>query len=158
MLGSAEGFMEDVGLNLRSAFRDVVLAHGVLNTAQRPCGAKLSVPHAWALLELCAASEPMTVSALADRLSIDRTNVSRLCVRMERLNELERSVDPADRRVTRLALTPHGRRVADHNDQRSGAHFERLCADLGDHAEAVIAAFERFSAAATRAKQEDDHG
>ena len=154
-----EGEMSDGGIELRRAFREVVLSHGMLNTARRPCGAKLSVPHAWALLELREVDGPMTVSELANRLSIDRTNVSRLCARMERLKELERTVDPTDRRATRLLLTAHGQRVAEHVNDRSAAHYGRLSEDLGAHAEAVISAFEQFATAAIRAKEgiEDEY-
>lgn len=49
-----------------------------------------SIPHAYALLELLHHGEPMTVSELAAHLAIDRTNVSRLCARMEEAGQLAR--------------------------------------------------------------------
>ena len=70
---------------LRDALRRLMVEHGALDDSCRPCGAALSLPHAHALLELLVAPGPVTVSQLAQRLRIDRTNVSRLCARMEAL-------------------------------------------------------------------------
>ncbi|MCP4504393.1 MAG: MarR family transcriptional regulator [Deltaproteobacteria bacterium] len=38
------------------------------------------------------------MAQLAEKLAIDRTNVSRLCQRMERAGELTRAVHPQDAR------------------------------------------------------------
>lgn len=92
------------------------------------------MPHAWALLELQQAGE-LTVTALAQRLNVDRTNVSRLCARMEALGEVERRPCPSDGRALRLHLTRKGRNVAQRVDAASHRHFEavagRVTAPLG---------------------------
>ncbi len=95
------------------------------------------MPHAYALIELLGA-EPMTVSALSARLSIDRTNVSRLCARMEARGELERSTHPTDKRAWLVRLTEHGLHVARAVDTSSAAHFERVLARLAPEAATIV--------------------
>jgi DNA-binding MarR family transcriptional regulator len=89
-----------------------MVEHGALDEASRPCGVPLSLPHAHALLELQAHQAPMSVSELATRLRIDRTNVSRLCQRMEEQGELLRGMDREDGRVRTLRLTAQGEEAA----------------------------------------------
>lgn len=113
---------------LRDALRAIFVAHGAMETARRPCGAALSMPHAHALLTLSAG--PLSVSALTERMGIDQSNVSRLCARMEALGELERAVDPSDRRARRLVLTQRGQRVAAVIDASSAAHFDAVLSNL----------------------------
>lgn len=114
---------------LREATRALLLAYGAFDEVRRPCGAPLSTPHAYALIELLNQG-PMSVAALAARLNIDRTNVSRLCMKMEDAGELIRAFDAQDRRVRRLCLTPEGERAARHIDGLSVAHFERVLGAL----------------------------
>lgn len=130
---------------LRDAVRHLVVAHGVLEEARRPCGTPLSVPHAYALLELLHHGEPMTVSELATKLAIDRTNVSRLCARMEEAGDLERAAHPDDGRARALRLTAKGRKVARSVDGQSAVHFGRLAKRLGGDVGDVVSALNRLS-------------
>ncbi len=138
---------------LRDALRRLILAHGTLREATRPCGARLTLPHAYALLELLHA-QPMSVSALSARLSIDRSNVSRLCARMEQSGELTRQVHAEDKRATVLRLTPRGRALAEHVDATSAAHFARLAKSLEGQTQSVIDALETLTTA--MAKDHED--
>lgn len=113
---------------LREATRALLLAYGAFDDVRRPCGTTLSTPHAYALIELLQG--PMSVAALAARLNIDRTNVSRLCMKMEDAGELIRAPDAQDRRVKRLRLTPQGERAARNIDGLSVAHFARVLETL----------------------------
>lgn len=110
-----------LGRALRDAVRQLIVAHGTLDAAKRPCGTPLPVPHAWALLELLAHG-PLTVGSLAARLNIDRTNVSRLCARMVQRGEVVRAPHPHDRRARLIELT----------DADSAAHFQEISARLAD--------------------------
>jgi DNA-binding MarR family transcriptional regulator len=110
---------------LRDAVRYLVVAHGALDNTHRPCGVRRPMAHAWALLELHQ-SGPMTVTALAARLHIDRTNVSRLCGRMAALGEVERAVHPDDARARLVVLTADGRRAAAEVDASSAGHFDAV--------------------------------
>lgn len=138
---------------LRDALRRLMVEHGALDDTCRPCGAALSLPHAHALLELLVAPRPVTVSQLAQRLRIDRTNVSRLCARMEALGQLERSRDPQDGRAWALSLTRSGRSQAEKVDRASLAHFRALAGSLEAELPRVVRALDRLRAAIHATRQ-----
>lgn len=129
---------DDTARQLRDAVRRLVVAHGALEEARRPCGTPLSMPHAYALLELVYRKQPMTVSELAATLAIDRTNVSRLCARMEQDGELVRRPHPDDRRAVALHLTTAGKKLARTVDRTSAHHFADLVERLGDTTDEVV--------------------
>ncbi|MCL2543611.1 MAG: MarR family transcriptional regulator [Nocardioidaceae bacterium] len=60
---------------------------------------------------------PTSMRDLALRLTTDKANLSGAVDDLEGLGLVERSVDPDDRRVRRLALTPAGRKVARRAEQ-----------------------------------------
>jgi putative acetyltransferase len=131
---------------LRETTRRLIIAFGALDDARRPCGTPLPTPHAWALLELRARG-PLTVTDLASHLRIDRTNVSRLCARMEKLGELERRAHPHDRRARLVQLTPTGEELARRVDRASTAHFQRVLDQLDANPTAVIESLLALAAA-----------
>lgn len=138
---------------LRDSLRRLFVAHGCLDDATRPCGTPVAMPHAHALLELMSAREGLRVTQLADRLSIDRTNVSRLCKRMEDAGELVREVDPEDARARRLVLTDDGQSLAERIDTASAAYFEDISTQLGDQLDGVVDALELLRDALSGAAQ-----
>jgi DNA-binding MarR family transcriptional regulator len=149
--------MPDPARALRDAFRRLLVAHDTLDDTRRPCGAALSLPHAHALLVLREARGAMTISELASELSIDRTNVSRLCARMEELGELQRLPNPADGRSSVLCLTARGQDLASHIDRTSAEHFGRVAQGLGPAAPEVLDALERLvQALETTPRRTDD--
>ncbi len=84
----------------------------------------------WCVLVLLYHRQAETISEVAAAFPIDQAAASRLVARLESKDLLVRTADPADRRSTRLALTPEGRRLtpelaaaADANDQ---AYFGAL--------------------------------
>ena len=70
----------------------------------------LSLKHNWALHAL---DEPMSMSALADRMGIDASYVTTIADQLEERGLIERRPHPTDRRVKSLALTAEGRRLRD---------------------------------------------
>lgn len=68
----------------------------------------LSLKHNWALHAL---DEPLSMSALADRLGIDASYVTTIADQLEEKGLIERRPHPTDRRIKSLALTPEGRRL-----------------------------------------------
>ena len=68
----------------------------------------LTLKHNWALHAL---DEPMSMSALADRLGIDASYVTTIADQLEERGLIERRPHPTDRRIKSLALTAEGRRV-----------------------------------------------
>ena len=114
----------------------------------------MSLPHAHALLELLDTGKPMTISGLAEKLAIDRTNVSRLCARMEDAGELARLAHPEDGRARALHLTAHGKKLARSVDDSSSRHFTGLAKALGGSTGRVIESLELLEQA--MALNEDD--
>ena len=68
----------------------------------------LSLKHNWALHAL---DEPMSTSALADRLGIDASDVTVIADQLEERGLIERQPHATDRRTKSLALTAEGRRL-----------------------------------------------
>ncbi len=143
---------------LRDRFRRLMVAQGVFNRVVRPCGVALSLPHAHALLELYSSSEPMTVTELATSLQIDRTNVSRLCQRMEELEELKRVQGSRDRRARMLQLTERGEALAAHVDRSSTTHFGAVVEILGEATEEVLVALAKLEQAFRDVSQTNEKG
>lgn len=140
---------------LRDALRGLLVAHGALETSRRPCGTELSIPHVHALLELARHRSPVTVSELAARLDIDRTNVSRLCARMEEAGDLERLTDPADGRARALRLTARGKKRAAEVDRASARHFARIGERLGARTDGIVGALELLERTMSSLKDEE---
>ncbi len=69
----------------------------------------MSMAKQGALTELAAASEPLTLSQLAARLSCVRSNMTQLVDRLEADGLVKRLDDPSDRRSVRAELTALGR-------------------------------------------------
>ena len=138
--------MVDKARQLREAFRALLLAQRTLNDMQRPCGTALPLPHAYALLELLHSDTQMTVTELAATLNIDRTNVSRLCARMESAGELTRRLSSGDGRARALELTEKGKALARHVDSASAEHFDRLLVRLGEDGDSILEALHRLTA------------
>lgn len=141
---------DETARSLREAVRALVLAHGVLEDAKRPCGTPISVSHAYALLELLQHGAPMTVTELAQRLMIDRSNVSRLTERMQRAGDLVRADSLDDARARSLSLTPQGKRLARRVDRASLVHFSEIGAHLSVPPEQIVDALKALESAITR--------
>ncbi|MDH3594217.1 MAG: MarR family transcriptional regulator [Rhodospirillales bacterium] len=58
-------------------------------------------------------SPGLTQQEIADRLLVARSNVSMLLSSMEKSGLLERTKDENDRRIRRIFLTPHGRKIVE---------------------------------------------
>jgi len=70
---------------------------------------------------------PLTLSALAAAEQVRPPTITRLVQQLERDGLLERLPDPGDRRVTRVAATPAGRRLLAQGRER---RVQRLAADI----------------------------
>jgi DNA-binding MarR family transcriptional regulator len=92
-------------------------------------GTALSAAEGSLLVELRAAG-PVTQQQMADRLSIDKSRVSRLCAALERRDLLARERDPSDRRNLRLCLTDSGERAAGRLRQAWRAYHDRMLAAM----------------------------
>lgn len=100
----------EVGYDLVSAV--MATADAFLREGQR-----LFRPHGlssaqYNLLNVLAESPAgLSQRELSDQLVVDRSNVTGLVDRMERVGWVRRTDDPGDRRVYRVVLTPAGRKL-----------------------------------------------
>jgi DNA-binding MarR family transcriptional regulator len=93
----------------------------------------LSMPKLSVLSHLVEAGSPVTLSALADRLSCVRSNITQLVDRLEADGLVRRLSDSSDRRSIRAALTPLG-------EERQEAGAKQLASVQAAFAESVSAA------------------
>ena len=78
------------------------------------------------LLEWDRTAEPPTQQELGRLLGIDKSNIARLCQKMERAGHLTQKRSASDGRARLLALTSRGKQVAAGVERASHARFERL--------------------------------
>jgi DNA-binding MarR family transcriptional regulator len=88
----------------------------------------LSLAKLGALRHLVLASEPLTLSQLAERHCCGKSNVTQLVDRLEAEGFVVREGDPGDRRTVRATVTTSGR-----------AAYERASAILAEHERAIDA-------------------
>lgn len=85
------------------------------------------LPGAYKTLTTIARCGEVTASALAERMLIDKGQVSRMVRELEGLGLIERSPDPADGRSFRLRLTPLGeQRLAEAREPQEGMLMRNL--------------------------------
>jgi DNA-binding MarR family transcriptional regulator len=92
---------------------------------------------------MCALLDgPAGMTALSRRLHLDKSSVTGLVDRVARLGMVERQPDPADRRVSLVALTEEGRRVCGSAYDDVAARLAARAADVAPrdraHAELVL--------------------
>jgi DNA-binding MarR family transcriptional regulator len=96
---------------LQEAVMAFVRAFGLHRPDETPCGAPVPPSEAHALTVL-AAGEPLTQTALAARLALRKSTVSRLVDQLAARGWVERHASPDDARCRLVALTPAGREAA----------------------------------------------
>lgn len=128
-----------------------------LRQAVATAGGEAMRPSFGFVLRAVAAEQP-TVSRLAELLGVTKQGASRLADDMVTLGYLERNEDPADRRRTRLGLTPAGERIRARALAESHAIEDELRRRFGEtkvrHLRALLAGFvEQHGGAAELAAQ-----
>jgi len=107
-------------------------------------GEGLSVPE-WRVLAHLNHSGVVSVRDIHDRVSLDKSVVSRAATRLDRAGLLRKSVDAGDRRLVALELTPEGRALMARLSVLAEGFQAQLMAELGPEAAATLAALERLS-------------
>jgi DNA-binding MarR family transcriptional regulator len=102
-----------------------------LGQAVATAGGEAMRPSFGFVLRAVAAEQP-TVSRLAELLGVTKQGASRLADDMVTLGYLERNEDPADRRRTRLRLSPAGERIRARALAESHAIEDELRQRFGD--------------------------
>ena len=99
---------------------------GLLAQNETPCGTPLAASHAHALMALLDAKRTFSQKDLAQELGIDKSNIARLCRRMELAGHLEQVVSSQDARVRELRLTARGKKLARDVESASRGRFGAL--------------------------------
>jgi DNA-binding MarR family transcriptional regulator len=115
--------------DLRLLIQTFIRSSGLLAGDQTPCGHPVAVSHAHALmvlLETARKGKCMAQRELGQALGIDKSNVARLCRRMESAGHLVQSRSADDGRARLLSLTARGTRVAKTVERSSRDRFQWL--------------------------------
>jgi len=119
------------GAELRRLIQNFVRSIGLLAGDQTPCGHPLAVSHAHALMVLLETARKgirLTQRQLGQTLGIDKSNVARLCRRMEIAGHVAQRRSADDGRARLLSLTTRGEGVAKKVERSSRDRFRRLMA------------------------------
>jgi len=106
---------------LRSHVQRFLRSFGALANEITPCGQSIPVSYAHALMilrETSGGDDAPAMGDLAAELGIDKSNVTRLCRRMEDAGHLKLKRCDSDGRARRLLLTTKGRQVELSSRQR----------------------------------------
>lgn len=126
---------------LRAAMHDVVRGFGLLAAERTPCGQPLAVAEAHALMAVLAwrgdGAGP-TLRDLRGALALDKSNVTRVCQRLESRELIALRPCRVDGRARRITLTAKGRRLANEVDASSRQRFARLLEVLPARADASV--------------------
>ena len=150
-LRSGRAATDDDAKELRSAIQGFVRGLGLLSSDRTPWGGRLSISHAHALLILMECSQrgyKPTQHDLGETLGIDKSNVARLCARMEAARHVTQERCPEDGRARRLSPTNKGLQLANYVDESSRKLFIAVMTVIPAHARpGVLSALEALDTA-----------
>lgn len=117
--------VEELRLLVQQLFR----RFGALSAESTPCGQPLSIAHAHALMILLSRGE-LAQQDLGLELRIDKSNVARLCAKMEEAGHVRQRAREDDARSRLVSLTTKGKRLAAEVEASSKARFRALLDSL----------------------------
>jgi DNA-binding MarR family transcriptional regulator len=117
--------LEEDAAALQAAVADLVRVYQ-FRDRDRICCHDVSVTQCYAL-ETLVNHGPMRLSALADRLFLDKSTTSRVVNTLVRKGYVEQRADPTDGRATKLSATKQGQRLC-----------ARITADLVDQQKQLV--------------------
>jgi DNA-binding MarR family transcriptional regulator len=119
-------------LALQRAIQELVRGLGLLDATQTPCGVPMPTSYAHAL-QVLGEGRCITQHALAGRLRLDKSTVSRMISALVDRCLVERATNPENRREALLSLTADGVRALGELQAsaraRHAALLERIPAD-----------------------------
>ena len=93
----------------------------------------------WRVLAHLSQHEAVSVREIHRRVGMDKPKVSRAATRLEAASYITKMVNPDDRRLVELSLTPRGRDLIGTLAPIAAAYQDRLMAALGEGAEDFVA-------------------
>jgi DNA-binding MarR family transcriptional regulator len=98
-------------------------------------GAELGISNPeWRVLAHLAQAGSVSVRDIFARVGMDKPKVSRAAARLEEAGLVRKTVDPQDRRLVALTLTPAGERLMARFGEIAAAFQEELLCELGPDA------------------------
>ena len=82
---------------------------------------------------------PVTLGELAALEGVQPPTMTRIVAALEEADLVEREVDPADRRISRLHITPGARKLLEKNRSRKTAYLASRMRDISDEERDVLA-------------------
>jgi DNA-binding MarR family transcriptional regulator len=147
----------DDAKELRAGVQSFVRGLGLLSSDRTPWGGRLSISNAHALLILMECSQrgyKPTQQDLGKTLGIDKSNVARLCARMEADRLLTQERCREDGRARRLTPTEKGLQLAAYVEESSRKMFVAVMTVIPPHArQGVLSALEALDAAVRQVMQ-----
>ncbi len=106
----------------------------------------ISIPE-WRVVAHLSQSGAVSVREIHEKVDMDKSKVSRAASRLEQAGYVEKRVNPADRRLLELTLTPKGRAMMEELTKVANAYQAELEARLGtpDEFAAAVERLERHS-------------
>jgi DNA-binding MarR family transcriptional regulator len=129
----ASRVLDSQAQGLQASVQAFVRTFGLLVTKQTPCGQPVSPSHAHALMILLDRERlglSTSQSDLAEHLGLDKSNVARVCARLQAEEHAKQDVAPDDARSRRVELTQRGRRMATNIHAASLERFRRVLASV----------------------------
>ena len=114
-----------------------VRSFGLHKPDQTPCGQPVAVAEAHALMDL-AAFGPVRQGALAARLQLEKSTVSRLVRQMETHGWIQRNSDRDDGRAVSIQLTRQGRATASELARARQEKFARILAAIPEEKRSMV--------------------
>lgn len=145
---------EDQGRALFQAVQRFLRAAGGI-----PLGGSLSRMEFFTLSALLHQEEtgPMRVSGLSEALQSAGPGVSRLLGNLERRGLISRTVDPEDRRSTRVSLTDEGRQVCRQTEAVVSAYTRRVLDRMGrEEMDRLLVLWDRLSGIMEEVRLEEE--
>jgi len=112
-------------VKFQNAIVGLIRELGLHREDQTPCGQPISVAEAQAVLELSAEAN-ISQNALANKLRLKKSTVSRLAAMLERRGWIERTRDRHDSRILRLRLNATGLNAAKDLTTSRNRKFSRV--------------------------------
>jgi DNA-binding MarR family transcriptional regulator len=139
---------------LQRAVIAFVRSFGLLQTESTPCGLNVHVSDAHALGDI-AEHGPLTQNALATRLHLQKSTVSRLVAQLTDRGWVERFPDPNDGRAQLVSLTSEGRDVARRLNNARVRRFATLLAAVPANQRACVVKATTLLASAAQSNDYD---
>lgn len=134
-------------LEFRSQVHRFIRLFGILHPTQTPCGFNLSLSQILAL-QTIEEERTTTLHALAEKLYLERSTVSRLVDALVQAGFIRREVNEENRREIQLSLTDHGQRTVEEGRNQSNAFFRSILDNVSEQdRNAILHGFRNFTSA-----------